>query len=58
MDQSPDAIEEEIPDLYPSCAVTKAMEKNANSTENHSDIDLSGSLLYHLFEKEMGGNGL
>ena len=33
MDQSPDAIEQELPDLYPSCAVTKAMAKKDMLTE-------------------------
>ena len=26
MDQSPDPIEQELPDLYPSCAITRAKE--------------------------------
>ena len=36
MDQSPDPIEQELPDLYPSCAVTRAMAKKAKAmlTEN------------------------
>ena len=29
VDQQPDPIEQEIPDLYPSCAVTRAMAKKA-----------------------------
>ena len=33
-DQSPDPIEQELPDLYPSCAVTRAMAKKAMLTEN------------------------
>ena len=32
MDQSPDPIEQELPDLYPSCAVTRAMAKKAMLT--------------------------
>ena len=36
MDQSPDPIEQELPDLYPSCAVTRAMAKKAMLTENQS----------------------
>ena len=39
MDQSPDPIERELPDLYPSCAVTRAMAKKAMLTENQSDFD-------------------
>ena len=34
IDQSPDPIEQELPDLYPSCAVTRAMAKKAMLTEN------------------------
>ena len=30
IDQPPDPIEQEIPDLYPSCAVIRAMAKKAN----------------------------
>ena len=30
VDHPPDPIEQEIPDLYPSCAVTRAMAKKAN----------------------------
>ena len=39
MDQSPDPIEQELPALYPSCAVTRAMAKKAMLTENQSDVD-------------------
>ena len=34
MDQSPDPIEQELPDLYPSCAVTRAMAKTSMLIEN------------------------
>ena len=37
--QTDDPIEQEIPDLYPSCAVTRAMAKKA--ILKNSDIDLS-----------------
>ena len=33
MDQSPDPIEQELPDLYPSCAATRAMAKKAMTTK-------------------------
>ena len=33
MDQSSDPIEQELPDLYPSCAVTRAMAKKVMLTE-------------------------
>ena len=39
IDQSPDPIKEDFPDLYASCAVTRAMAKKAMLTENQSDVD-------------------
>ena len=33
LDQSPDPIEQELPDLYPVCTVTRAMVKKAMLTE-------------------------
>ena len=50
MDQSPDPIEQELPDLYPSCAVTRAMAKKAMLTENQSDIDLTDSFIGQSFK--------
>ena len=41
MDQSPDHIELAVPDLYLSCAVTRATTQKAMLTENQSDVDLS-----------------
>ena len=45
MDQSPDPIEQELPDLYPSCAVTRDLAKKAMLTENQSDVDLTDSII-------------
>ena len=53
MDQSPDPIEQELPDLYPSCAVTRAMAKKAMLTENQSDFDLTDSFIGQSFKKEI-----
>ena len=53
MDQSPDPIEQELPDLYPSCAVTRAMAKKAILTENQSDIDLADSFIGQSFKNEI-----
>ena len=50
IDQSPDPIEQELPDLYPSCAVTRAMAKKAMLTENQSDIDLTDSFIGQSFK--------
>ena len=53
MDQSPDPIEQELPDLYPSCAVTRAMVKKAMLTENRSDVDLTDSFIGQSFKNEI-----
>ena len=53
MDQSPDHIDQELPDLYPSCAVTKAMTKKAMLTENQSDADLTDSFIGQSFKNEI-----
>ena len=53
MDQSSDPIEQELPDLYPSCAVTRAMAKKAMLTENQSDVDLTDSFIGQSFKNEI-----
>ena len=53
MDQSPDPIEQELPDLYPTCAVTTAMAKEAIVTENQSDVDLTDSFISQSFKNEI-----
>ena len=53
MDQSPDPIEQELPDLYPSCAVTRTMAKKAMLTENQSDVDLTDSFISQSFKNEI-----
>ena len=53
MDQSPDPIEQELPDLYPSCPVTRAMAKRAMLTENQSDVDLTDSFIGQSFKYEI-----
>ena len=53
MDQSPDPIEQELPDLYPPCAVTRAMATEAMLTENQSDVDLTDSFIGQSFKNEI-----
>ena len=53
INQSPDPIKEELPDLYPSCAVTRAMAKKAMLTENQSDVDLTDSFIGQSFKNEI-----
>ena len=50
-DQSPNPIEQEPPDLYPSCAVTRAMAKKVMLTENQSDVDLTDSFIGQSLKK-------
>ena len=51
IDQPSDPIEQEIPDLYPSCAVTRAMAKKAK--QNDGDIDLTDTFLGQSFKHEI-----
>ena len=51
IDQPPDPIEQEIPDLYPSCAVSRAMAKKAK--QNDGDINLSDTFLGQSFKHEI-----
>ena len=57
MDQSPDPIEQELPDIYLSCAVIRAVAKKAMSTEmsteNQSDVDLTDSFIGQSFKNEI-----
>ena len=50
IDQPPDPIEQEMSDLYPSCAVTRAMAKKAK--QNDEDIDLTDTFLGQSFKHE------
>ena len=47
--QTDDPIEQEIPDLYPSCAVTRAMAKKAILKNSNSDIDLTDTFIGQYF---------
>ena len=51
IDQPSDPIEQEIPDLYPSCAVTRAMARKAK--QNDGDIDLTDTFLGQSFKHEI-----
>ena len=53
IDQSPNPIEQELPDLYPSYAVTRAMAKKAMLTEYQSDVDLTDSFIGQSFKNEI-----
>ena len=51
--QTDDLIEQEIPDLYPSCAVTRAMAKKAILKNSNSDIDLTDTFIGQYFDNEI-----
>ena len=51
--QTDDPIEQEIPDLYPSCAVTRAMAKKAILKNSNSDIDLTDTFIGQYFDNEI-----
>ena len=51
--QTDDLIEQEIPDLYLSCAVTRAMAKKAIMKNSNSDIDLTNTFISQYFNKEI-----
>ena len=51
--QTDDPIEQEIPDLYPSCAVTRAMAKKAILENSNSDIDLTDTFIGQYFNNEI-----
>ena len=51
--QTDDSIEQEIPDLYPSCAVTRAMAKRAILKNSKSDIDLTDTFIGQYFNNEI-----
>ena len=48
-----DPIEQEIPDLYPSRAVTRAMAKKAILKNSNSDIDLTDTFISQYFNNEI-----
>ena len=56
VDQPPDPIEQEIPELYPSCAVTRAMAKKANQNHGMQDIDLADTLIGQSFNDEISNS--
>ena len=47
--QTEDPIEQEIPDLYHSCAVTQAMAKKAILKNSNSDVDLTDTFIGQYF---------
>ena len=56
VDQPLDPIEQEIPDLYLSCAVTRAMAKNANQNHGMQDIDLTDTMIGQFYKDEISNS--
>ena len=56
VDQPTDPIEQEIPDLNPSCAVTTAMAKKANQNYGMQDINLADTLIGQSFNDEISNS--
>ena len=51
--QTDDPIEQEIPNLYPSGAVTRAMAKRAILKDSNSDIDLTDTFVGQYFNNDI-----
>ena len=56
VDQLPDPIEQDMPDPYPSCAVTRAMVKKANQNNGMQDINLADTLIGQSFNEEISNS--
>ena len=56
VDQPLDPIEQEIPDLYPSCAVTRAMAKKVNQNYVMQDINIADTLIGQSFNDEISNS--
>ena len=56
VDQTPDPIEQKIPDLYPSYAVTRAMAKKAKQNTWMQDFNLADTLIGQSFNGEISNS--
>ena len=56
VDQLPDPIEQEIPDLSPSCAVTRAMVKKVKQNNGMQDVNLAETLIGQFFNEEISNS--
>ncbi|MDA3078823.1 DDE-type integrase/transposase/recombinase, partial [Campylobacter sp. JMF_06 NA1] len=53
LDYVPDSNEQEIPELYPSCAVTRAMAKKATLDSSKNEVELSDTFIGQIFGNEV-----
>ena len=62
LEKGVDLIEQEIPDLYPACAVTRAMAKKAAAnnqvSKGDTDYDLADTFMVRHFDTEMDSSHL
>ena len=56
VDQPPDPIEQEMPDLYPSYAVTRAMAKKVNQRNGMQDVNLADTLIGQSFYDDISNS--
>ena len=53
LDQSPDLVEQEFPDLFPACAVTRAMGKRGIENDFCCTNDLAGKFIGQIYNAEV-----
>ena len=53
IDLSPDLVEQEFPDLFPACAVTRAMAKRGIENDFYCDIDLADTFIGQIHNAEV-----
>ena len=53
IDQSPDLVEQEFHDLFPACAVTRAMAKRGIENDFCCDIDLADTFIGQIHNAEV-----
>ena len=56
VDQPPDHIDQEIPDLYPSFVATRVLVKKAKQTHGMQDIDLTDALIDQSFDGDISNS--
>ena len=53
LDQPPDLVEQEFPDLFPACTVTRAMAKRGMKNDFCCDIDLADTFIGQIHNAEV-----
>ena len=54
--QPPYSIEQKIPDLYPSCVITRAIAKKAKQNNGMQNIDLTDTLTDQIFNDKISNS--